>query len=102
MDMSQLVVSPGTEERKASVTQTALHANPGRRMFGASLADVFRAPDYDCRLVGSDERPTFAITRLRSSPRETGIPEGLSVWGSRVIRRPGDRSRLCGRRERQN
>src|ERR1700756_5409245 len=40
------------------------------RMFGASLADVFRVPAYDCRAVGADEKPEFAVTRLRSGPRE--------------------------------
>jgi AraC family transcriptional regulator len=40
------------------------------RMFGSSLADVFKTPAYDCRLVGSDQKPEFAITRLRSEPRE--------------------------------
>ena len=40
------------------------------RMFGSSLADVFKTPAYDCRLVGSDQKPEFAVTRLRSGPRE--------------------------------
>lgn len=39
-------------------------------MFGSTLADVFRAPAYDCRIVGSDQKPAFAVTRLRSGPRE--------------------------------
>jgi AraC family transcriptional regulator len=39
-------------------------------MFGSSLADVFRTPDYDCRALGADQKPEFAITRLRSGPRE--------------------------------
>jgi AraC-like DNA-binding protein len=39
-------------------------------MFGSTLADVFRTPDYDCRAVGADQKPEFAITRLRSGPRE--------------------------------
>jgi AraC-like DNA-binding protein len=39
-------------------------------MFGSSLADVFRTPDYDCRAHGADQKPEFAITRLRSGPRE--------------------------------
>ena len=42
----------------------------GARMYGSSLADVFNTPAYDCRLVGSDQRPEFAVTRLRSGPRE--------------------------------
>jgi AraC family transcriptional regulator len=40
------------------------------RMFGSSLADVFSTPAYDCQLIGSDHRPEFAVTRLRSGPRE--------------------------------
>jgi AraC family transcriptional regulator len=40
------------------------------RMFGSSLADVFNSPAYDCRAVGSDQKPEFAVTRLRSGPRE--------------------------------
>src|ERR1700756_4395457 len=40
------------------------------RMFGASLADVFRVPAYDCRAVGPDQKPEFAVTRLRSGPRD--------------------------------
>jgi hypothetical protein len=38
-------------------------------MFGSSLAEIFSAPDYDCRLEGSHEKPEFAVTRLRSGPR---------------------------------
>jgi len=40
------------------------------RMFGSSLADVFTTPAYDCKLVGPDQKPEFAVTRLRSGPRE--------------------------------
>ena len=40
------------------------------RMFGSSLAEVFSTPAYDCKLIGSDQRPEFAVTRLRSGPRE--------------------------------
>jgi len=39
-------------------------------MLGTSLADVFRTPDYDCRVLGANQRPEFAVTRLRSGPRE--------------------------------
>src|SRR5229473_4379153 len=42
----------------------------GARMFGSSLADVFNTPAYDCKLVGSDQKPEFAVTRLRSGPRK--------------------------------
>jgi hypothetical protein len=39
-------------------------------MFGSTLADVFRVPAYDCKAVGPDQKPEFAVTRLRSGPRE--------------------------------
>jgi len=39
-------------------------------IFGSSLADVFRTPDYDCRVMDADQTPEFAVTRLRSGPRE--------------------------------
>lgn len=39
-------------------------------MFGSSLADVFRTPAYDCRALGSDHKPEFAVTRLRSGPSD--------------------------------
>jgi len=39
-------------------------------MFGSSLADVFSAPAYDCRVLGREQKPEFAVTRLRSGPRE--------------------------------
>ena len=39
-------------------------------MLGSSLAEVFRTPDYDCRVVDATQRPEFAVTRLRSGPRE--------------------------------
>ena len=44
-----------------------MDTNP--RMFGSSLAEIFGAPDYDCRLEGPHHNPEFAITRLRSGPR---------------------------------
>jgi AraC-like DNA-binding protein len=53
-----------------NVGMTRPIASSQLRMFGSSLADVFSTPAYDCRLVGSDQRPEFAVTRLRSGPRE--------------------------------
>jgi AraC family transcriptional regulator len=44
-----------------------MDSNP--RMFGSSLAEIFGAPDYDCRLEGPHHNPEFAITRLRSAAR---------------------------------
>ncbi len=39
-------------------------------MFGSSLADVFSAPAYNCKVLGQEQKPEFAVTRLRSGPRE--------------------------------
>jgi len=39
-------------------------------MFGSALADVFHTPDYDCRVVDANQKPEFAVTRLRSGPRD--------------------------------
>src|ERR1700720_594068 len=68
--MSRPVVSLQRKENAALVKRTIHHTTSGPRMFGSSLADVFSSPAYDCRLVGSDQRPEFAVTRLRSGPRE--------------------------------
>src|SRR5258705_1390640 len=63
--MSRPVVSP----RQAGVSLVpGLRSDP--LMLGSSLADVFRTPDYDCRVVDTNQRPEFAVTRLRSGPRE--------------------------------
>ena len=58
------MVAPALNNRKDR------HTKSGVRMFGSSLADVFSTPAYDCRVVGSDQKPEFAVTRLRSGPRE--------------------------------
>jgi AraC family transcriptional regulator len=60
------------KESTATGNAAVRYAKSGRRMFGSTLADVFSTPAYDCRLIGSDQRPEFAITRLRSGPREMG------------------------------
>jgi AraC family transcriptional regulator len=60
-------------QRKAATTTdkpAVRRAKSESRMFGSSLADVFSTPAYDCRSIGSNHRPQFAITRLRSGPRE--------------------------------
>jgi AraC-like DNA-binding protein len=49
---------------------------PVAPMYGRSLAEVFRTPDYDCRVAGEDGKPEFAVTRLRSAPTiEEKAPE---------------------------
>jgi AraC family transcriptional regulator len=50
--------------------QAVRRAKSDPLMFGSSLADVFSTPAYDCRVVGPDQKPEFAVTRLRSGPRE--------------------------------
>ncbi len=67
--MSRAAVPPSKEEEvrdKRSVRRPTLNG----QMFGSSLADVFSTPAYDCRAVSSDQKPEFAVTRLRSGPRE--------------------------------
>src|SRR5258706_13367878 len=68
--MSRLVVLPQSKEEEVRDKRAVRHPKSGARMFGSSLADVFSTPAYDCKLIGSDQRPEFAVTRLRSGPRE--------------------------------
>jgi AraC family transcriptional regulator len=58
--------------RKKAVRDSSAetHRKLDARMFGVTLADVFRTPAYDCKVVGSDQKPEFAVTRLRSGPRD--------------------------------
>ena len=37
-------------------------------LLGSSLAEVFGSPDYDCSVLDAEQKPEFAITRLRSGP----------------------------------
>src|SRR6266700_1833905 len=68
--MSRAIVSSLRKAEKALGKRAPGHTKSGAMMFGSSLADVFSTPAYDCRLVGSDQRPEFAVTRLRCGPRE--------------------------------
>ena len=68
--MSRPVVLPRGKAEEEHDVQSVRHAKPDALMFGSSLADVFRTPAYDCRAVGSDHKPEFAVTRLRSGPRD--------------------------------
>src|SRR5271169_3186649 len=68
--MSRLVALPQSKEEEVRDKRTVCHPKSGARMFGSSLADVFSTPAYDCRVVGSDQKPEFAVTRFRSGPRE--------------------------------
>jgi AraC-like DNA-binding protein len=68
--MSRSIVSSRRKEVKALDKRAAGHAKSAARMYGSSLADVFSTPAYDCRLIGSDKKPEFAVTRLRSGPRD--------------------------------
>src|SRR5262249_8307418 len=55
--------------RAHSTAQADGVADSVPRMFGSTLAEIFSASDYDCRLQASHEKPDFAVTRLRSGPR---------------------------------
>jgi hypothetical protein len=68
--MSRPVVLSHGKRGEEGNKRAVRHAKSNRLMFGSSLADVFSTPDYDCRVVGSDQKPEFAVTRLRSGPRE--------------------------------
>src|SRR5438445_32500 len=68
--MSRPILLPSGEDRVLWNSQHGGKAQEGSLMFGSSLADVFRTPDYDCRVVDANQRPEFAVTRLRSGPRE--------------------------------
>jgi hypothetical protein len=68
--MSRPVVSPRRRAEEVRDNHADRRAKPDSLMFGSSLADVFRTPAYDCRAVGSDQKPEFAVTRLRSGPRD--------------------------------
>ena len=68
-DMSRTVVSP--QRKGETIDNRAVRPlKPSARMFGSSLAEVFSTPAYDCRAVGPHQKPEFAVTRLRSGPRE--------------------------------
>src|ERR1700756_3663900 len=68
--MSRPVLLPSGEDKVLWNSPHGGKAQEGALMFGSSLADVFRTPDYDCRVVDANHTPEFAITRLRSGPRE--------------------------------
>src|SRR5579862_8169135 len=68
--MTRPVVLPRQTGEAIRGNGAVRHAKPDARMFGSSLADVFKVPAYDCRAVGPDQRPEFAVTRLRSGPRD--------------------------------
>jgi len=68
--MSRPIVFSQQKKLKALDKRADRNAKSAARMYGSSLAEVFSSPAYDCRLVGSDQRPDFAVTRLRSGPRE--------------------------------
>src|SRR5258708_19205968 len=67
--MSRPGVLAQSKEEEVHDKRTVRHPKVGAQMFGSSLADVFSAPVYDCRVIGPDQKPEFALTRLRSGPR---------------------------------
>jgi hypothetical protein len=75
-----------------------------QRMFGPSLAEIFSAPDYECRLEGAGEKPEFAVTRPRLGPspaeKAPGYPpdEAILVCDSLIRTATGQwRARYEGR-----
>jgi AraC family transcriptional regulator len=68
--MSERTVSSQWKGLASTDQPAGRYTKSDSRMFGSSLADVFSSPAYDCRSVGSDQKPEFAVTRLRSGPRE--------------------------------
>lgn len=58
------------------------------RMFGSALADTFRTSDFDFGVLGSQEAPEFAVTRVRLGPtkteraRECPPDQAILVWVS--------------------
>src|ERR1700739_4184858 len=70
--MNRLAALPRSKEEEVRNKRSIRLPKLDAQMFGSSLADVFSTPAYDCRVVGSDQKPEFAVTRLRSGPREMG------------------------------
>src|SRR5271156_2118274 len=64
------LTSPQLKEEKVRDHLAFHHPKSGGRMFGSTLADVFNTPAYECSAAGSNEKLEFAVTRLRSGPRE--------------------------------
>jgi AraC family transcriptional regulator len=70
VDMNRPIISSQQKELKTHEKRAGFNPKSDSRLFGSSLADVFSTPAYDCRLISSDQRPEFAIARLRSGLRE--------------------------------
>jgi AraC family transcriptional regulator len=51
-----------------AVRQPALPPKRPPRFYGATLADVFNAPVYNCSIADDHAIPEFAVTRLKSGP----------------------------------
>src|SRR5580704_9890074 len=65
-----------TSFKRPGKNQPRIHAKPSPPLYGRSLAEVFSTPDYDCRVIGPDQKPEFAVTRLRSASKiEEKAPE---------------------------
>jgi len=69
-DRSQRFVQSTRNHKQARAELAVPAPQSGKRLFGSSLADIFTTPAYDCRVVGADQKPEFAVTRLRSGPRD--------------------------------
>ena len=58
--------------QKQNTTKTTLFTRPYplRKFYGDTLAEVFRAPLYDCSLKNTSGVPDFAMTRLKGGAME--------------------------------
>jgi hypothetical protein len=58
--------------RNQSLPKKSLSTGPdhARKFYGANLAEVFRAPLYDCSLKNVSGVPDFALTRLKGGSME--------------------------------
>lgn len=63
----KLTVQKNAKSR-ASSDQLVIAPSSRPKFYGTELAEIFRAPLYDCSLKGSGGTPDFALTRLKGGP----------------------------------
>ena len=71
------------QKQNAAKTTLSTRPYPLRKFYGDTLAEVFRAPLYDCSLKNTSGIPDFAMTRLKGGPmqmqRAPAYPEDRAV-----------------------
>ena len=67
--MSRPVVLPQWIAEEARGKRAVRDPKPGADVWIVA-GKCFQHAAYDCRVVGPDQKPEFAVTRLRSGPRE--------------------------------